>query len=141
MKLSKYPYKGWDWTEVCNAINITASIDDNPFYQKWWSDYDILEGFENLPPLSDKDRWLLENEGLYFDCYIQALFMHNPIKWNRKRRTMAWLAKNIRDYLKKLAPEEEQISYSAPLWKGLSEIEHDETLLQHYRILFRSAWS
>jgi hypothetical protein len=46
-----------------------------------------------------------------------------------------------RDYVKALYVESEKHLYSAPLWKGLSEVEDDDTFLRYFIQLVPMAWS
>lgn len=50
-------------------------------------------------------------------------------------------AKDLREFLLKLADNEEKIGYTAPLWRGLAAIEDDQTLLKYASELVEHMWS
>ena len=46
-----------------------------------------------------------------------------------------------RDYVKALTIQSEKYGYSAPLWKGLSEVESDNTFMNYFIQLVPMAWT
>ncbi|MHA2280283.1 MAG: hypothetical protein ACXAC5_05475 [Promethearchaeota archaeon] len=108
----RYPeFKGWDWTEVTDYFDRSKKFD----YKK--------------PAENPKETWI-EYEERMSEGFTNWLLDHNKNKI---------AVKVCRLYTKKIS--ETTSSYTGPLWKGLYEIEHDETFIQYFNLLLRGMWT
>ena len=112
MKLDNYPYHGWDFAEVADALGIpsdTWNYIDNKPYPIWdWDDF------------------------IWLKHYIDSLFTH------MESRPRAKFCKEVRIFLPELIKQEH--TYWTPIWKGLLAIEEDFTFLQAVSCLIDHMW-
>lgn len=110
----EYPkFNGWDWTEVIEYFHRSKKFD----YRKL-SLHNKKEPQDKYEDRLAKDftRWLWENH-------------ENKVA-----------VKICRLYVKKLYKASEQHLYNAPIWKGLYKVEHDETFVKYFNLLFQAMW-
>lgn len=104
-------YRGWDWTELCEALN--------------------LPSYSNVP--YDDDRFDLDH--LWLKEYMIRVLSRGH--WKSKR-SMKRLATEIRSYCQVLSKEHKLY---APIWLGYSQVTDDYVLVQMFIPVIRYAWS
>ena len=107
MKLDNYPYNGWDYSELGEALNICTDA---------WDDF---KG-EPYPHLD----W---DDSVWLKYYIQNL------KWHGESRPSLKFCKELRAFLSELIKQDH--TYWSPIWQGLLLCKSDYTLLQATRCL------
>jgi hypothetical protein len=114
-KLNSYPFDGWDFMEFADAWNVYVG-------DEFW-----LKGADGY-------------HGLYTDADVISVYLEQVLKnYNGKpTRPMRKCAKDIRIFLKKLSKSEHH--YDTPVWKGMSKIEDDFTLLSYAIKLMGNMW-
>lgn len=108
-----FPYDGWDWVELCKAFNIPC--------------YDVSE-------LLGMDY----DESLWLKCYLQSVMRHCQPWEGGKNFVLHRTAFEVRTFLKELATDGH--TYLGPMWKGMSEIEDDWSLISMFVQICDSAW-
>lgn len=113
MKLDNYPFKGWDWRELCEAWDIYVPDD---FYEP---DPKNEWGFH--PTCSERDpiKWFIKGA------------IKNEMFGGKKSRPLMKCAKDVRIFLRLLGDEEQSNTFSTPMWRGMAEITDDYTLMCH----------
>ena len=101
MKLDNYPFYGWDYIELAIAWNL------------------YIPDVDNIDVIAD----------------------HKPIKWflncvldgarnNGTTMVMKKVASDLRIFLSKLGDENNTCGNEYPMWKGMSKIESDYTIIR-----------
>lgn len=123
-----YPYKGWDWTELCEALNV-------PTYR-----IDMGDGCGDLKAF---DKYLQGDssysEWYYLQQYLLTVCGQSHSHWDGKDFVLRRTAFEVREYLKILADEDP--GFCPPMWRGMAQIEDDWSLLQMFAQVCGSAWS
>jgi hypothetical protein len=92
-------------------------LDNYPF--NGWDYTELAEAWNLYIPVWPMDDKLIE-------YYLEGLFRN--YNGNKPTRPMRKAAKDIRLFLTELSKS--KISYQSPMWKGMSEIKDDFTLIQ-----------
>ncbi len=137
-------FNGWDWSELADAWGIYipegyGGVDMyeyaekrrlNPDEKGPIAHYINEDGVDEPRELFDGIDWSVNN--------YQPFNEYDPVVWyiikvlgqyegTKPTRVMMKMANDVRCFAKKLS--ESEFSYLTPLWKGMSEIEDDWSLL------------
>lgn len=116
IKLSSYPFRGYDFMELAEAWNVYIG-------DEFW--------------IAGVGRYHV----LYSDADVIAVYLKEVCKKYdgcEPTRAMRKHAKDIRIFTKALS---QGMTYDAPLWYGMSKIEDDWTLLQYAIQLMSCMWT
>ena len=119
-----YPYKGWDWVELCEAFNVP------------WERIDVTDGVAFNKYLKGDEHY---GEWYYLQQYVLAVCGQSHTHWGGKNFVLRRTAFEIREYLKKL--KEDDHGYYPPLWEGMVNMKDDWSMLQAFSALCGHAWS
>ena len=110
-------FSGSDFTEIIDYFKQSKKY---PYKMKYFKDPDWIkrEEFCNDHFL----KWLSEQ------CFCNATVQKD-------------IARVCRRYVDALIESSRTNHYSAPLWEGLSNIQHDETFLKYFSVLFEYMWT
>lgn len=110
----------------------------NPVFKKKpfkWKGFDFIElavkwKLKKLKDTEPEDikKWLWENG------VVSAYDKNN----DKKQKS---IAKDIRGYLKALIKSSKKLDYQWPLWEGLANVKHDETLIKFTIDLIDHMWT
>lgn len=106
-----YKFKGYDWNELIDALNLPKKYKDMPedFKQLVWNKA-VISPTKKAPHGSE---------------YI----------WPKGEAIL------FRKFLKKLAAEEKNIGYNAPFFLGIMKIKDDETMMKRFLSNLEDLWT
>ncbi|RJQ25738.1 hypothetical protein C4577_05070 [Candidatus Parcubacteria bacterium] len=95
---------------------------------KGWDWTELTKAFRIKVKGKDDDQLLQETKDYLHNC------LYNGSKKEKK------CADTVREFLKALYKDSRKWDYRYPLWKGLGEIKHDETLIIYTVRLLEDMW-
>ncbi len=123
IKTNTYPFKGWDFEELCKAWNLPTTI-----------------GLIRTSPFPDHGYYEAD---YVIKQYLRAVLnksWYKPWKNHKqlKSRVLRKVANDLSLYLLRLSQQEH--SYYSPMWLGMSKIESDEELVKISSVIIGFMW-
>lgn len=118
-------YKGWDYCEVYESLGLNCEPDRPSPYDR-----------EKLDQAEEATYDLLRHE--IDTCFKDLCWHFNGSKGLPERSRQVILA--CRAYTYAAGHLKGSVTFLKPVWKGLSEVGHDEEFLKLFKVLFPFIW-
>ena len=135
--MKTYPFSGFDYCELCDAWNLPYQIgDDHSENMIYVGGDDFMNSFKKVGPVYDECPDYFDSDRVITE-YLKII-LHKSYGSDRTSRVLTKVARDLRVFLDKLGDSE--YSYQSPMWKGMSKIEDDGTLVQMTILNINHLW-